>query len=234
MLERLGFCAQWIRWIKCCLESASVSVLVNGSPTREFTPRRGLRQGDPLAPFLFLIVAEGLTGVSRMAEEKNLIDSLEVERAKVKVNMLQYVDDTLFFCEANTKSVFNIKAILLCFELASVLKVNFLKSRIGGTGLDQCSLQRFAAILNCKVMVTPFVYLGLPVGGCHKCDVFWNGVLERVKGKLSRWKGRCLSMAGRICLIKSVLSSVPLFFMSLFKLPSGVADKLVWIQRNFL
>jgi len=88
MLERLGFCAQWIRWIKCCLESASVSVLVNGNPTREFSPRRGLRQGDSLAPFLFLIVAEGLAGVSRMAEEKNLIDSLEVGRAKVMVNML--------------------------------------------------------------------------------------------------------------------------------------------------
>ncbi|XP_068477366.1 uncharacterized protein [Phaseolus vulgaris] len=130
MLDQLGFCAKWIRWIKCYLESASVSVLVNGSPTREFTPRKGLRQDDPLAPFLFLLVAEGLVGVSRMAKEKNLIDSLEVGRARVKVNMLQYADDTLFFCEANTKSIFNIKAILLCFELASGLKVNFLKSRL--------------------------------------------------------------------------------------------------------
>ena len=118
---------------------------------------------------------------------------------------------------------------------ASGLKVNFLKSSISGMGLDQCSLQRFAATLNCKVMVTPFVYLGLPVGGCHKRSDFLNVVIERVQGKLSsRWNGRCLSMAGRICLIKSVLSSVPLFFMSLFKLPSGVADKLVRIQRNFL
>ena len=59
-------------------------------------------------------------------------------------------------------------------------------------------------------------------------------MIEKVQAKLSRWKGRCLSMARRICLIKSVLSSIPLFFMSLFKLPSGVADKLVRIQRNFL
>jgi len=59
-----------ICWIKGCLESASVSVLVNGSPTREFIPRKGLRQGDPLAPFLFLIVVEGLVGVSRLAKEK--------------------------------------------------------------------------------------------------------------------------------------------------------------------
>jgi len=70
MLWRMGFCDLWIRWIKGCLESASVSVLVNGSPTKEFFPMKGLRQGDPLAPFLFLIVAEGLAGVSRMAEER--------------------------------------------------------------------------------------------------------------------------------------------------------------------
>jgi len=86
----------------------------------------------------------------------------------------------LFLCEANTKSIFNIKTILQCFELALGLRVNFLKSRIGGTGSDQLSLQRFAAILNCDVMSSPFVYLGLPVGGNHKRDDFWNGVIEKV------------------------------------------------------
>ena len=88
MLERLGFCGKWIRWIKGCLESASVSVLVNGSSSKEFFPKKGLRQGDPLAPFLFFIAAEGLAGVSRMATERKMIDSLEIGREKVKVNML--------------------------------------------------------------------------------------------------------------------------------------------------
>ena len=133
--------------------------------------------------------------MSRMAEEKNLIDSLKVGRDKVKVNMLQYANDTLFFCEANTKSIFNIKAILQCFELALGLRVNFLKSKIGGTGLDQLLLQRFATILNCDVMGSPFVYLGLPIGGNHKHDDFWNGVIEKVQAKLSRWKGKCLLLA---------------------------------------
>jgi len=110
--------------------------------------------------------------------------------------MLQYADDTLFFREANTKSIFNIKAILQCFELASRLRVNFLKSRIGGTGLDQLSLQRFAAILNCDVMGSSFVYLGLPIDGNHKRDDFWNGVIKKVQAILSRWKGKCLSLAG--------------------------------------
>jgi len=207
---------------------------VKGSPSREFFPRKGLRQGDLLAPFLFLIVAEGLAGVVRMTEEKKLIDSLEVGKTKVKVNMLQYADDTLFFCDANTKSVFNIKAILQCFELTSGHRVNCLKSIIGGMGLNQFSLQRFASILNCDTMVAPFVYLGFPVSGSHKRCAFWNGVIEKVQARLSRWKGRCLSMTMRICLIKSVLSFIPLFFVSLFKLPSRVVDKLVIIKRNFL
>ena len=94
-------------------------------------------------------------------------------------------------------------------------------------------LQRFAAILNWETMVVPFIYLGMPVGGSHKRGDFWNGVIEKVQTRLSRWKGRCLSMAGRVCLIKSVLSSIPLFYMSLFKLPSGVAGKLIRLQRNF-
>ncbi|XP_068461575.1 uncharacterized protein [Phaseolus vulgaris] len=134
--------------------------------------------------------------MGRVAEEKKLIDSLKVGKDKVKVNMLQYADDTMFFCEANSKSGFNIKAILHCFELAFGLRVNFLKSRLGGTGMDHVSLQRFAAILNCDTMVSPFVYLGLPVGWNHKHSAFWNGVIEKVQVRLSRWKGKWIWRLG--------------------------------------
>jgi len=72
-------------WIKGCLEFASVSVLVNESPTKEFRPTRGLRQGDPLAPFLFLIVAEGLTGLVRQALKESLIKGAKVGRNEVEV-----------------------------------------------------------------------------------------------------------------------------------------------------
>jgi len=136
MLERVDFCGKWISWIKGCLESASVSVLVNGSPSKEFFPKKGLRQGDLSAPFLFLITTEGLAGVIKMATERKMIDSLEVGSEKVKVNMLQYADDTIFFCAANVKSIFNIKATLNCFELAFGLKVNFMKSKVGGLGVE--------------------------------------------------------------------------------------------------
>jgi len=78
MLGRLGFCGKWIEWIKNCLESSSIFVLVNGSPTTKFKPLKGLTQGYPLTPFLFLIVTEGLGGVVGQAKEKMLAESIEV------------------------------------------------------------------------------------------------------------------------------------------------------------
>jgi len=110
MLGRLGFCGKWIKWIKNCLESTSIFMLVNGSPTIEFKPKKGLREGDPLAPFLFLIVAEGLAGVIRQAKEKMLVDSIEVREGQVNVSMLQYADDTLFFLLSHNSKCFDLKS----------------------------------------------------------------------------------------------------------------------------
>jgi len=91
------------------------------------------------------------------------------------------------------------------FELTSGLKVNFLKSSIGGMGVDHYTICRFAAILNGDVMKTPFKYLGMPVGGCHRKEAFWDGVVKIIKTRLGRWKSRFILMARRICLIKFVL-----------------------------
>jgi len=87
-----------------------------------------------------------------------------------------------------------------------------MKSKLGGSGVEQIMIQRFAAILNYEVMENPFVYLGMSIGGFHKRKAFWDGVVDQMKKSLSRWKGRFLSLAGRICLIKSVLSFIPLFY----------------------
>jgi len=130
--------------------------------------------------------------------------------------------------------VFNIKVILNCFELSSDLKVNFLKSRIGGVEVDQSVIQRFPAIINCSAMNTTFKYLGMLVRGCQKRGVLWIGVIERIKSKLDRWKGKFISMVVRICLIKFVLSYILLFYVSLYKMSSLVLKEIVKLQRNFL
>jgi len=82
-------------------------------------------------------------------------------------------------------------------------------------------------ILNCEVMKTLFKYLGMLVGGCHKKSKFWEGVVERVRNRLDKWKCKFISMAGRLCLIKLVLSSLPLFYMSLYRMSAMAATNIV-------
>ena len=234
MMRILGFCGKWIQWIRACLESATISVLVNGSPTKEFKPSRGLRQGDPIAPFLFLVVAQGLAGLVKQATRKKLFTGLKVGHKKVDVNLLQFADDTLFVCESNIQNIKCIKAMLRCFELSSGLRVNFHKSKIGAIGVDRYEVKMYLNILHCSIMEIPFTYLSLPIGGNQSRCSFWEPVLAKIRKKLSVWKGRNLSFAGRVCLIKSVINAIPLFFLSFFKVPVGVCKEITNLQRKFL
>jgi len=234
MFHRMGFHSKWIKWVQGCLESATVLVLINGSPTKEFKPSRGLRQGDPLAPFLFLIVAEGLAGLVRNALKENVLKGVKVGRAETECCMLQFVDDTLFMCEESFSNIFTIKTILRVFELASGLKVNFHKSKLAGIKVERNSLELYARTLNCGVMQIPFKYLGMQVGGNPRRRQFWEPVMDKVEARLSAWNGKCLSLAGRVCLVKSVLTSIPLFYLSFFKAPHAVCHKISSIQRGFL
>ena len=115
MMRRMGFCSKWILWILGCLKSASISVLVNGSPSSEFLPHKGLRQGDPLSPLLFNIVAEGLSGLMSKAIERRLYKGFLVGIDKVEVSLLQYADDTIFLGEANYGECQSYQSYTMCF-----------------------------------------------------------------------------------------------------------------------
>jgi len=152
MLYRMGFHRKWIMWIQGCLESATVSVLVNGNPTEEFKPSRGLRQRDPLAPFLFIVVAEGLAGLVRQAMKVNLLSGLRIGRKEVELGILQFVDDTLFLCQDSYSNVVTLKSILRGFELASGLKINFHKSKLVGINVLRSNMDYYTKTLNCDLM----------------------------------------------------------------------------------
>ena len=185
MLSRMGFHSLWISWIKGCMDSATVSLLVNGSPTEEFKPTRGLRQGDPLALFLFLIVAEGLAGIVREALKVKMLTGLKIGRKGEEVCILQFTDDTLFFCEDNISNVITLKAIPRGFELASGLKIDFHKSKLAGINIQSNTVTCFTKILNCTQMGIPFKYLGIEVGGNPRKKQFWEPVLNKLKARLS-------------------------------------------------
>lgn len=150
-------------WIRQCLISTHIFVLVNGDMTEEFVPQKGLRQGDMLALFLFTIVAESLSEMTIEVVAKKLFDGFPNGKDNIEVNLLQYVDDTLFIRKATNQNVVVIKSMLTCLELISSLKVNFLKSSFGAIGVGRETLKCFAEILHYRLMFFAFMYLGLPV-----------------------------------------------------------------------
>ncbi|GLT87928.1 hypothetical protein SLE2022_059790 [Rubroshorea leprosula] len=230
----MGFSSKWRKWIMECLKSSMVSVLVNGSPTRQFTVSRGLRQRDPLSPFLFLIIAEGFNGLASTAIQNGLLKGVEVGHGGFKVSHLQYADDTLLFGEATEENVWAMKGILRTFELVLGLKINFNKSLIIGIGVEEEWLDKMAWIMCCKKGNLPFKYLGIPIGGSCRKISFWKPLVEVFHKKLTTWKGRFLSLGGRITLINSVLSSLPVFWMSMYLISEGTILSLDKIRRRFL
>lgn len=234
MMSRLGFYSKWIQWIMGCLTSASVSILVNGSPTNEFTPQRGLRQGDPLAPLLFNLVVEGLTGLMREAVDKKLFNNFLVGKNKEPISILQYADDTIFFGEATMQNVKVIKTILKCFEITSGIKINFAKSQFGAICKSDQWRRAAAEFLNCSMQSMPFSYLGIPIGANQRHSVTWDPIIRKCEARLARWKQKHVSFGGRVTLINSVLTALPIYFLSFFRIPDKVVEKLINTQCRFL
>jgi hypothetical protein len=210
-----------------------MSVLVNGSPSEDFKVGRGLRQGDPLSPFLFLIAAEGLAGVMRRAVDIGEFKGYKVND-HLQFQMLQFADDTILLGEGTCDNLWTIKTLLRSFEMVSGLKINFVKSKLYGLNLDSSFLSAASSFLSCRSDTLPFKFLGIPVGANPRRKETWKPVVESMTKRLNTWSSRHLSYDGRITLINSVLSSLPLHFFSFFKAPKCIINQLVRIQRNFL
>ena len=168
MLRRVGFADKWIAWMKVCVFGGSMSILVNGTPIEEIAIQKGLKQGDPLAPFLFLLVAEGFSGLMDNAVNRNLFKGFEVKRGGTVISHLQYADDTLCIGETTIENLWTLKALLRGFEMVSGLKVNFNKSCLMGVNVSADFLEMASNFLHCRVGSVPFMYLGLPVSANPK------------------------------------------------------------------
>ncbi|MCH88013.1 LINE-1 reverse transcriptase like, partial [Trifolium medium] len=134
MMIKMGFAEGWLRWMKACIFESTMSVLVNGSPTEDFKVSKGLRQGDPLSPFLFLIAAEGLTGLVKKAVEIGKFHGYNVHET-LQFQILQFVDDTVLVGEGSWDNVWTIKTILRGFQLVSGMKINFVKIKYVEAGV---------------------------------------------------------------------------------------------------
>jgi len=193
-----------------------------------------LRQGDPLSPFLFLIAAEGLHIIMKSVVERNIFVGYTVgATSSVSVTHLQFADDTLILgtrCWANVRAM---RAVLVLFEAMSGLKVNFIKSMLVGVNVSDSWLNEAASVLRCRVGKVPFVYLSLLIDGDSHRLIFWEPLLRNIKSRLSGYNSRFLSFGGQLVLLKSVLTSLPVYALSFFKAPSRIISSLDSIFNKF-
>ena len=224
-----------------CISTTSYSILVNGEPKGDIRPSRGIRQGDHLSPYLFLICSEGLNRQIQKAGRDDLIRGFSLCRSGPKITHLFFADDTLLFCRAKMGETCRLfKTFLQLYEKASGQKINrnkttvfFSKATNEGRKVE---IKDFLGVSEVKEYKR---YLGLPVVVGKNKKASLNYIKERVWSKLQGWKEKFLSQAGREVLLKVVVQAIPTFAIGCFLLPIGLIHdieimilKFWWGQRG--
>ncbi|XP_065626375.1 uncharacterized protein LOC136066260 [Quercus suber] len=214
IMEKSGFDFRWRSLIMRCVTTVSYSFRINGKISKSIQPSRGLRQGDPLSPYLFLIVAEGLSALIKKSVEEG---ALEVFR--------------LIFCKATLSDCDSLQRIFQVYEKASGQQLNRAKTSLFFSTNTSREIQediknRFGA----QVIKQHEKYLGLPsLVGRNKRASF-NDIKDKLSKKLAGWKGKLLSKAGKEVLIKAVAQAIPTYTMSCFNIPDSLCDELTTKQ----
>jgi hypothetical protein len=149
--------------------------LIDGVPSGFFGSSRGVRQGDPLSPFLFVLVIEAFNKMLGAFISRGLISGFTVgssEQNRVNVSHLLFADDTLVFCGANDSQIRHVGALLVCFKTVTGLKVNLSKSTLVPVDL-RGEVDQLAGVLGCGIGDLPLKYLGLPLGASFKFKAMW-------------------------------------------------------------
>ncbi|GJS21010.1 RNA-directed DNA polymerase, eukaryota [Tanacetum coccineum] len=232
VLRKFGFGEKWCGWIQECLRSSWGSVLVNGSPTEEFQFFKGLKQGDPLSPFIFILVMESLHISFKRVVDAGMFNGI-VLNSVMHLSHMFYADDAVFMGQWSTKNIDTIIYVLKCFHRASGLSINLSKSKLLGVVVSEDRVVQAANRIGCGVLKAPFAYLGSKVGGNMSRIKSWDEIVDKMVDRLSKWKMKTLSIGGRLTLLKAVLGSMPIYHMSIFKVPMKVLQRMKSIRSRF-
>ncbi|KAM6580133.1 hypothetical protein CsatA_003907 [Cannabis sativa] len=234
VLKANGFNEKFCDMIFQCVSTVSFSILLNGAPLKSFNPGRGLRQGDPLSPYLFILCSEVLSKLLVRAEARSQISGIRIGKETQPITHLFYADDAIFFCRANSDETVNLNACFDTYEAWSGQKINKRKSGIEFSPKvkqeDKGLIQR---ILTMKGLDHKEKYLGNPFFYSARSREDFNFLKEKIIARLEGWKAKQLSIAGRQTLITSVLQSIPCYAMSTLKIPVSICNEMDRIVARF-
>ena len=185
IMERLGFDGKWRKLVGCCFRLVSFSIMINGEPHGFFHPSRGLRQGDPLSPYLFLLCAEGLHSLIQQVADNGELREVSLCKEGPKITDLFFADDSLLFCRANDTNCQIVMNILTMYEEASGQKINRGKTQLFfSTNTQEDIKNRVKDLVGVEVVTQYEKYLGMPsfVGRAKK-ETF-SYIRERVWHKI--------------------------------------------------
>jgi hypothetical protein len=190
---------------------------------KKFKCKRGVCQGDPLSPLLFVLAADLLQAVINKAASLNLIKAPIPQQDGLPV--VQYTDDTLLILQADARQLFCLKALLNCFAESTDLKVNYNKSQMIPINIEQTKMQYLAGTFGCIIGSMPFTYLGLPMGTTKPRMEDFTPLMDRIERRLTACSS-LLSYTARLEMINYVISPTVTYSLCTLKLPLGVIDNI--------
>ena len=232
ILHCMGFPYTWIEWIQECISTPTFSVMVDGSPAGFFHSNRGIRQGDPLSPYLFVIAMEFWSISMDLAVAKGTIHPLK-RGSPNQISHLLFADDMLVFCRADKKSLKELGNLFDVLKCNTGLSINKEKSKVFFS--KGCKHKtELADVLGCSHGALPVKYLGLPLSINYVKPNNFGCLFDKLRSKIEGWMTRVLSFAGRVELAKSVLLSSLNYWIQTFRLPFSVIRDLERLISNFI
>lgn len=228
VLHKFGFGHKFINWIKACISEPWIAPLVNGRATDFFKASRGLRQGCPLSPLLFVLQASALSFLLNRKQTEQEIMGINIARGVKSINHALFADDTLLLGAASVVLANRFKEVVDDYCADSGSKLNKGKCQVYCWNTSTRLTQAISICLGFTASSTwtSFKYLGLPVFQKKILSREWMPLLDKFKLKIQSWGYNWLNLAGRTVLIKSILNSLPIFQATVMMAPMGIMRKM--------
>lgn len=233
ILRQLQFPNTFIDWVHACISTAMFSIKINGSLAGYFGSTRGLRQGDPLSPYLFVLVME-LLSMKLESGTKHQDFNFHWRTKDCQLTHLFFADDVLIFCHGSYQSVAIIHSCIHSFSLYSGLIPNVQKSHCFLANTDSSTTTRILSLLGFPLGQLPIKFLGVPLISTKLTYTDCKPLIHRLTSRVTSWTASVLAYSGRLQLIKSVLFSIQSFWCSHFMLPKAVLRSIQSILSRFL